>query len=77
MWTNQVLTSSWHDSYVLVSSGSYQSPGAEGARECNNSHNWVCTWITNPVLLIEISLELVGRLGANLSQVVGSIQGSY
>ena len=77
VWTNQVLTSRWHDSYVLVSSGNTQSPGAESARECNNSHNWVCTWITNPVLLIEISLELVGCLGANLSQVAGSMHESY
>jgi len=77
MITDEVLASRGHDSNIRACHGMTQFPGAEAAGEGNNSHDGVCTGVTDPGLDIKILLEgVAGAHGASLSPGEDGASGS-
>mmetsp|Transcript_7945 Transcript_7945/g.9221 ORF Transcript_7945/g.9221 Transcript_7945/m.9221 type:complete len:131 (+) Transcript_7945:178-570(+) len=70
---DQFLTSSRHWPNILAAHGMSQLEGAESNSKGTDSHNWVSTRITDPVLEIEVTSPALyswgasGGFGANLT----------
>lgn len=64
---DQLLARCGLDPHIGTSSSLHQSPRAESTCENNNSHDWISTRVTYPVLLVKISKAGLGtRLGKEL-----------
>ncbi len=66
MGADQILTAGGHHSNILACGRMEDLPGAEGACEYNNSHDWVSTRVTDPVLLVKVLEVDIGVVLADL-----------